>query len=205
MLLPSIPAFCFKFKILPIPQRFLETNSTEILNIFSKVTWGSCTKTFRDIELCTCVSLYTCDHADICLFFFSWRVNPRGDSLLPATLTDLTFGITLAHTSYLTFKTIRGLSLWTYSHSSAFITSFLCHLYRQEFQSHTGIQQSFHPHGAGTEMCSNGIWRQRLSWLQQKIKHTQFTGSEHNLGLGKDGTEGLVESTKPTAFRKLLN
>lgn len=154
MFLPSTLAFCFKFKILPIPQRFLETNSTEILNIFTKVTWGSCTNTFRGIQSCTCV------HADICLFSFSWRVNPMSDSLLlPATLTDLTFGVTFAHTSYLTFKTIKGLRVSTHSHSSAFITSFLCHLYSQELQSHTGIQQSFHPYGTGTQMCSNGIWR----------------------------------------------
>lgn len=200
MFLPSTLAFCFKFNILPIPQRFLETSSTETLNIFSKVTWGSCTKTLRDIQPCTCA------HDDICLFSYSWRVNSKSDSLLlPSTLTDLTFGITFSHTSYLTFKTIRGLRVLTYSHSSAFITSFLCNLYSQELQSHTGIQQSFHPYGAGTQMGSNGIWRQRLSWLQKEIKHPQLTGSEHNLGVGKDGTEELGERARPTAFHKLLN
>lgn len=64
-----------KFKIMPTPQRFLETSSAEALNIFSKVTWGSCTNNFRNIEPFTWVLLYRLHHADICCFSFSWRGN----------------------------------------------------------------------------------------------------------------------------------
>lgn len=116
--------------------------------------------------------------------------------------TGLTLDITSPHTLCLTFKTIRSLMHLASFPSSAFITSFLRQLYCQELQSHTGIQQSFHPCGAGTQACSNGIWRQSLSCLQQKIKHPQFTSSEHNLGVGKGGSERSGESTKAYCIAK---
>lgn len=127
---------------------------------------------------------------------------PSDSLLLPAMATGLTLDITPPQTPCLAFKTIRGLSLLVSFPSSAFITSFLCQLYCQELQSHAGIQQSFHPCGAGTQACSNSIWRQRLSWLQQKIKHPQLTGSEHNLGVRKGGSEGSGESTIPYSISK---
>lgn len=130
-----------------------------------------------------------------------WMVFSSDSLLVSATATGLAQDITSPHTPCLTFKTIRGLS-HLISSPFAFITSFLCELYCQELQSHTGIQQPFHPCGAGTQTCGNGIWRKRLSCLQQKIKHPQFTGSEHNLEVRKGGNERSSESTKAYRISK---
>lgn len=81
-----------RFKIMLTPQRFLETSSAETLNIFSKVTWGSCTNNFRNIEPSPGFYFTDC----IMLTFAASLSAEEGtvfpsDSLpLPATVTDLT-------------------------------------------------------------------------------------------------------------------
>lgn len=127
---------------------------------------------------------------------------PQWFSPSSSQVTNLILGNTSPHTPCLTFKTISGLNLSVSSPSSAFITSSLSQLYCQELQSHAGIQQSFHPRGAGMQACGNGIWGQRLSWLQQKIKHPQLTGSEHYLGIRKGGSKALGESTEAYCISK---